>query len=63
VWREHLFEEFLAWVNAKLARADTLAFYHFGVGMTSAYLLPVDGGRVRGTQPVHSFALRRGRAP
>ncbi len=58
LWRDHLFEDFLAWVNTKLARADTLAFYRFGEGGTSAYLLPVDG-RVRDTPPAHAFPLKR----
>ena len=57
LWRDHLFEEFLDWVNGKLARADTLAFYEFGEGGTSAYLLPVDH-RVRDTPPAHTFALK-----
>lgn len=59
MWRDHPFEEFLEWLDEKLARADTLAFYRFGRGMTSAYLLPVDGGRVRDAAPAHSFPLRR----
>lgn len=63
MWREHLFEEFLGWVNGRLARADTLAFYRFGEGMTSAYLLPVDGDRVRGVRPARSFPLGRESAP
>ena len=47
-------------MNGKLARADTLAFYSFGGGwMTTAHLLPVDGGRVRCEAPAHSFALGR----
>jgi len=63
VWREHLFEEFLAWVNEKLARADTLAFYRFSEGMTSAYLLPLDGRRAGDALPAYSFRLKRSRAP
>ncbi len=59
LWRDHLFEEFLAWVNTKLALAGTLAFYRFGEGMASAHLLPIDGGRVRGTPPAHRFPFRR----
>ena len=59
LWRDHLFEEFLAWVNGKLARADTLCFYRFGEGGTSACLLPADDGRVRDTPPAHSFALKQ----
>lgn len=59
LWRDHLFEEFLDWVNGTLARAGTLAFYRFGEGMTSAHLLPVDGGRVRDAPPAYSFPLRR----
>ena len=62
VWRYHLFEEFLAWVNSKLARADTLAFYRFGEGGTSACLLPVDG-RVRDTPPARTFPRKRSPAP
>ena len=63
LWRDHLFEEFLAWVNGKLARADALAFYRFGRGGTSAYLLPVDGDHVRDTPPAHTFPLKRSPAP
>lgn len=63
LWRDHLFEEFLEWVNEKLARADTLAFYRFGEGITSAHLLPVDGGRVRDTPPAYSFTLKRKPVP
>jgi hypothetical protein len=47
-------------VHGKLTLAETLAFYRFGEGMTSAYLLPVDGGRLRDAEPAHSFPLRRG---
>lgn len=63
LWRDHLFEEFLDWVNSKLALADTLAFYRFGEGMTSAHLLPIDGGRVRDAPPAHALPLKRGTAP
>lgn len=63
LWRDHVFEAFLAWVNGTLARADALAFYRFGEGGTSACLLPVDG-RVRDTPPpAHVVPLRRDGAP
>jgi hypothetical protein len=58
LWRDHLFEEFLAWVNERLARGDTLAFYRFGEGGTSACLLPADG-RVRDTPPARTLPLRQ----
>jgi len=50
-------------VNGTLARADTLCFCRFDGGMTSAYLLPVDGGRVRDRLPAHSFPLRQNPVP
>ena len=59
---DHLSAEFLEWVNWKLARTGTLALYSFGEGMTSAHLLPVDGGRVRDVAPARSFPLRRAAA-
>jgi hypothetical protein len=55
LWVDRLLKDFLDWVNAKLAHADALAFYHFGAGMTSAHLLPVDCGRVRDVAPAHNF--------
>jgi hypothetical protein len=63
LWRDHLFEEFLAWVNGTLAHADTLASHRFGEGGTSACLLPVDAGRAGGAPPAYSFPLRRVAAP
>lgn len=59
LWRDHLFEDFLDWVNGTLAQADTLVFYRFGGSMTAAHLLPFDGGRVQDEPPPHSFPLAR----
>lgn len=62
LWRDHLFEEFLAWVNGRLARADTLAFYRFGDDGTSAHLLPMDSRMVGDTSAAYSFPLKPGAA-
>jgi hypothetical protein len=43
LWRDHLFEPFLAWVNEELAAADTVALYGSpAVGYTNAKLISRD---------------------
>jgi hypothetical protein len=40
LWRDHLFEPFLEWINEKLAQADVIGLYgSAGEGMTCAALL------------------------
>jgi len=38
LWRDHLFEPFLEWINDKLAQSDVIGLYRSG-GMTRAALL------------------------
>ena len=39
LWRDHLFELFLSWINSTLAPASALAFYKSDLGSTSVTLL------------------------
>jgi hypothetical protein len=39
LWRDHLFEPFLEWINEKLAKADVIGLYGAPGRMTSARLL------------------------
>jgi hypothetical protein len=58
LWRDHLFEPFLAWVNGELAVADTIGLYGSPAeGYTQAKLLPTET-EPRGIGPNISVPVR-----
>jgi hypothetical protein len=63
LWRDHLFEPFLEWVNKKLATAEAVGFYgSLSSGWTHAELLPNYDPR-RASPEVFIVPLRRLRYP
>jgi hypothetical protein len=56
LWREHLFEDLLDWVNGKVAKSDAVGLFGEPERMTWASLLPVRAKP--GSSPMHVLALR-----
>ena len=59
LWRDHLFELFLSWINNTLASASAMALYKSGLGSTSATLLRE--GKVLGNGPPNIVIAAAGR--
>lgn len=59
LWREHLFEPLLEWINGPFAQADDVALYGRKGGSTHAQLRPSSDGRLCQTAEPYAVILLR----